>query len=132
MYRTHISVGLLVLRKKVGLDRNDYKSKNCTKIATAAGCSGQCVTHRVGLPYVLFFNQKRFVLRRCQKMPKCSPFWYYEPQKHVKSFFYEKIWEVLVQTTVCGRDDLFLFGTHVILDEKLDICGRDDHFLVFT
>ena len=73
-------------------------------------------------------------------MPKCPPFRHYEQRKQVKSFFHEKLREVSVQTTACGRDDLFwssfgfgrkigqwtstdvmtfFFGFHLILGGKL-------------
>ena len=58
-------------------------------------------------------------------MPKCPPFRHYEQRKHVKSFFYEKLWEFSVQATAWGRDDLF-FGRQLIFGGKLDICGRND------
>ena len=42
----------------------------------------------------------------------------------------EKFWEVLVQPTACGCDDLF-FALYLILSGKLGICGRDDLLLAF-
>ena len=32
---------------------------------------------------------------------------------------------------VCGREDLFFFGLHLILHGKLDVCEREDFVFAF-